>query len=141
MVDQLNLGRFELSLNVTDLERSVEFYERLGFTAVEGDPAEGWRIMINGDLRLGLYRGHIPANLLNFRGGDVFALARELKMRGVVLESGPEIESDGSAGASLRDPDGNLVYLNTHPDEVGRCIPAPRRRDMTTRRDGAADGA
>ncbi|MCK4594445.1 hypothetical protein KAU45_08075 [bacterium] len=71
MNGQLNLGRFELCLAVADLESSIGFYDKLGFTAVAGDPAEGWRIMTNGDLRLGLYRGHVPANLLNFRDGDV----------------------------------------------------------------------
>jgi len=115
----MDLGRFELSLNVADLERSVKFYERLGFTAAGGDPTEGWRVMTHGNCRLGLYQGHLAADTLTFRGGDVFALARELEGRGLTLESGPEVEIDGSAGAVLRDPDGNSIYLNTHPDETG----------------------
>lgn len=118
MVETLDIGRFELCLVVADLESSLGFYEKLGFSVAGGNPAEGWLIITNGDCRLGLYQGHIRANMLNFRGGDVFIIARELQRRGVRLESGPEIEADGSAGAVLRDPDGNLVYLNTHPDEA-----------------------
>ena len=56
---------------------------------------------------------------------DVFALAEELQRRGLALASGPEVEGDGSDGATLRDPDGVLVYLNTAPGE-GQAEPGGR---------------
>lgn len=117
METPIDLGRCELCLNVSDVARSRAFYEKLGFRPVGGDEAEGWRILTNGDQRLGLYQGHITEPMLNFRGGEVFPLARELQARGIELESGPEIEADQSAGAMLRDPDGFAIYLNTAPGE------------------------
>ena len=108
---------WEVCLNVRDLEATTRFYETLGFAGVGGVTEEGWRVLAHGNLRLALFRGHIREPILNLRGADVFALARELEGRGLVLEGGPEIEPDGSAGATLRDPEGRLVYLNTAPGE------------------------
>ena len=79
------LGNFELCLNVKDLRVSLEFYETLGFRRVGGNVADGWAIMEASNCRLGLYEGHIDSNLLNFRGGDVFALGTELKRRGLTF--------------------------------------------------------
>jgi catechol 2,3-dioxygenase-like lactoylglutathione lyase family enzyme len=111
------LGEFVLCLNVKDLGQALEFYRRLGLKQVGGVPDEGWVILGHSNLKLGLFEGHIEKNLLNFRGGDVFALTRELEGRGLKILRGPEREADGSAGAWLADPDGNLIYFNTCPDE------------------------
>lgn len=111
------LGNFELCLNVKDLRASQEFYETLGFVRVGGEPRDGWAIMEHGNLRLGLYEGHIDANLLNFRGADVFVVAEQLRAEGVVFTQDAYREPDGSAGASFADPDGNVIYLNTFPEE------------------------
>ena len=111
------LGNFELCLNVTDVRRSLEFYETLGFKRVGGNIADGWAILENNNCRLGLYAGHIESNLLNFRGGDVFAICEELKGRGLEFSQDAYREPDGSAGAILKDPDGNVVYFNTFPEE------------------------
>ncbi|MGD8717531.1 MAG: VOC family protein [Candidatus Zixiibacteriota bacterium] len=114
---EIDPGEFVLCLNVKDLGRSLEFYRRLGLEQIGGVPDEGWAILGRRNLKLGLFEGHIEKNLLNFRGGDVFALARELESRGLTILRGPERESDGSAGAWLADPDDNLIYFNTCPDE------------------------
>jgi catechol 2,3-dioxygenase-like lactoylglutathione lyase family enzyme len=114
---EIDPGEFVLCLNVKDLGRSLEFYERLGLKRIGGAPAQGWVIFGHRNLKLGLFEGHIDQNLLNFRGGDVFALAAELKARGFELKKDAEREADGSAGAWLEDPDGNLVYFNTNPGE------------------------
>src|SRR5688500_16883893 len=105
------LGNFELCLNVADVRRSLEFYETLGFERVGGNIADGWAILENNNCRLGLYAGHIESNLLNFRGGDVFAICEELKSRGLAFSQDAYREPDGSAGAFLKDPDGNVVYF------------------------------
>ncbi len=117
MAENINLGKFHLCLNVADLKRSLRFYETLGLTQVGGSPDEGWAVLEYGNLYLGLYEGHIGHNLLNFRGGDVFAVAASLKSRGVKMKAEAAREADGSDGAWLEDPDGNLIYFNTHPDE------------------------
>jgi len=109
----LDLGRFELCLNVADIARSLEFYGRLGFTRVGGEPEERWVILENSGTRLGLYQGHIRETMLNFRGADVFSAAAEMKARGLALETEAVREPDGTDGATLRDPDGHLIYLNT----------------------------
>ncbi len=114
----MRLGRFELCLPVADLEKSLSFYRTLGFERVGGDDAKGWAILANGTCRLGLYRGHIREIVLNFRGEDVFAISRELAARGLKMETGPMVEADGSAGATILDPDGHEVYLNTAPGET-----------------------
>jgi hypothetical protein len=64
-----------------------------------------------------LYAGHIDSNLLNFRGGDVFAIAAELKKRGLEFSQDAYREADGSMGAIMKDPDGNVIYFNTFPEE------------------------
>ena len=114
-----DLGRFEYCLNVKDIDASLAFYRKLGFERTGGDIGEGWAILSDGKAVIGLYAGHIGENLLNFRGGDVFAIVKELKKRGLKMEREAHIEADGSSGATLRDPDGNLIYFNTHPNETG----------------------
>jgi catechol 2,3-dioxygenase-like lactoylglutathione lyase family enzyme len=109
---------WEVCLAVRDLDRTRRFYERLGFLPVGGEPAEGWLVLAHQNLRLALFQGHIGETTLNLRGADVFALSRALEARGLTLASGPEVEADGSAGATLRDPEGRLVYLNTSPGET-----------------------
>jgi catechol 2,3-dioxygenase-like lactoylglutathione lyase family enzyme len=113
----MELGHFEVSLRVTDVRRAVEFYRELGFEHAGGDLARGWATMRRGTVQVGLYEG-IESNLLTFIGGDVFANARELERRGLVLRTAAGIEPDGSAGATVADPDGNVIYLNTLPDEA-----------------------
>jgi len=56
--------------------------------------------------------------MLNFRGGDVMQNVEALTEKGLEFDSGPTLEKDGSAGAMITDPDGNTIYLNTHPDEL-----------------------
>lgn len=110
----MDVGRFELCLNVADLGASRDFYSALGFTAVGGDFEDGWQILARGDgTRIALFQGHIGENLLNFRPDDVYAVAEALEKKGLAFESPAELESDGSVGATLRDPDGNLIYINS----------------------------
>jgi catechol 2,3-dioxygenase-like lactoylglutathione lyase family enzyme len=123
MAEKINMGKFFLCLNVRDVKRSLAFYRKLGLTQVGGVVEEGWAMLGYHNLCLGLYQGHIEQNLLNFRGGDVFAIAAELKARGFKFKKEAEREADaareadGSDGAWLEDPDGNLIYFNTHADE------------------------
>jgi catechol 2,3-dioxygenase-like lactoylglutathione lyase family enzyme len=114
------LGRFELCLNVADLAKSVDFYQRLGLSVMLDKRDAGFALLGANKphpFRLALFQGHITANCFNFRGADVFAVAGRLKSAGLALRSGPEIEADGSAGAWLEDPEGNDIYLNTSPGE------------------------
>ena len=117
----MNLGWCDVCLNVSDVVASRDFYARLGFRVVEGNVEEGWQVMTNGDLRLGLYHGHLEESLvLNFRGGDVVANAEALKAGGLEIERGPLTTPEGGASAWLRDPDGVSIFLDTAPGEVKR---------------------
>jgi catechol 2,3-dioxygenase-like lactoylglutathione lyase family enzyme len=113
----MELGRFELCLRVADIHQSLRFYTTLGFRAVAGNPDEGVVVIVNGDCRLGLYQGHIAENLLNFRGGDIPQIAEQAQSHGLQFEKSPFSGHDGSMAALLRDPDGNAVYLVSHPGE------------------------
>jgi predicted lactoylglutathione lyase len=55
----MDLGAFSVSLSVQDLEASRRFYEKLGFVALLGDPAENWLILKNGDHVIGLFDQHV----------------------------------------------------------------------------------
>jgi len=114
----MDLGWCDVCLNCKDVSASRDFYAMLGFRVVEGKIEEGWQVMTNDDLRLGLYHGHIPEAMLNFRGGDVFAIAEALQAKGLTFEKGPLLERDKSAAAILRDPDGNAIFFNTAPGET-----------------------
>lgn len=113
----MNLGWLDVCLNVEDVAVSRTYYEKLGFQTVEGNADEGYWVMTNGTARIGLYTGAFEGFMLNFRGEDVMANAEALAAKGLAIDSGPALETDGSAGATLIDPDGNIIYLNTHPSE------------------------
>ena len=77
--------------------------------------------MISDAVRLGLYeKQHVgdEAVTINFRGGDVKANADELAQRGLVIESGPTQGQSGGWSATLRDPDGYCIFLDTAPNET-----------------------
>jgi len=112
---KISLGKFELSLTVRDIHESLEFYTKLGFEKVGGNIEENWLALKqqDGDLMLGLYQGHIARNCLTFFGGDVYANEKTFEAQGLTMSTKAHTESDKSDGATIEDPDGNVVYLNT----------------------------
>lgn len=122
----MDLGAFSISLAVTDLERSRDFYERLGFTS-EMDGSEGWLIMKNGPTVIGLFQGMFERNILTFNPGwdqdaqnvDPFTDVRELRSRleAAGLEVGDANTSESAEGPAyltLTDPDGNPILIDQH---------------------------
>lgn len=114
----MKLGWCDVCLNVQDLAASRTFYEKLGLRAVEGNAEDGYWVMANASARVGIYTGAFEGFMLNFRGGDVMANAKALQANGITFESGPTAVEGGGGSASLRDPDGNIIFLDTHPDEL-----------------------
>jgi predicted lactoylglutathione lyase len=108
----MKLGKPEVSLSVASLKSSLTFYESLGFARAEGKEDEKWMVLEKEALRIGLYEGHIEENLITFFGGEVAEIAQKLHAGGYELQSGPATEDDGSLGAKVVDPDGNLLYFN-----------------------------
>ena len=65
----MDLGAFSVSLAVTDIAASRQFYEKLGFTAFGGDETQNWLILKNGDHVIGLFQGMFDKNILTFNPG------------------------------------------------------------------------
>jgi len=113
----MNLGHFELALNVADLNASLAFYRGLGFSQIEGSEESGVAVIESANCRIVLYRGYIAENLINFRGGDIPVIAERARTAGLIFEKEPFSGLDGSMGALLRDPDVNAIYFVSHPNE------------------------
>ena len=113
----MDLGEHFPCLNVQDLARSIEFYEKLDFKLVEDHRSEHWAVLQHNNMALCLYQGHIDSNLINFRGGDIDAIYTEATARGLKFEKPARVHSDGSWNATISDPDGNRIFFNTFPDE------------------------
>lgn len=123
MEGQQHLGRLEYCINTKDAKASCEFYQLLGLTVITDGLQDNFAVVgckVPHQFSVGLYQGHIGSNLLNFRGGDVFAIAERLAAAGLKLKLGPEKEADGSNGLWLDDPDGHSIYFNTSPGEKPR---------------------
>ncbi len=122
----MELGAFSISLAVEDLEASRDFYEKLGFEVVGGDPSQNWQILRNGDHTIGLFQGMFEQNILTFNPGwdrnanpldtftDVRELQRRLKEAGVRLVNEADENSTGPASFVALDPDGNPILVDQH---------------------------
>ena len=122
----MDLGAFSISLAVKDLGASREFYQKLGFKPVGGDPEQNWLILRNGSHVIGLFQGMFDKNVLTFNPGwdqsgneatsftDVRDLQSKLKDRGVELTSEADESTTGPASVTLSDPDGNPVLIDQH---------------------------
>lgn len=122
----MDLGNFSVSLAVKDLEASRQFYEKLGFTVFGGDAAQNWLILKNGRHAIGLFQGMFEKNIMTFNPGwddkaqkleeftDVRELQRELKNRGVELQSEADESTTGPASLMVVDPDGNTILIDQH---------------------------
>ncbi|GAB4435912.1 MAG: hypothetical protein Fur0044_33090 [Anaerolineae bacterium] len=122
----MELGAFSVSLNVKDIEVSKSFYEKLGFQVFMGDTAQNWLIMQNGGHTIGLFQGMFEKNILTFNPGwdqngntldsftDVRDLQRELKARGLKIESEADESVTGPASFMVIDPDGNPILIDQH---------------------------
>ena len=109
-------GWFELSLVVSDVKVSRDFYEKLGFRLAQAGAAWPGVTLQNNDCRIALFQdalGPSPTQLV-FRQGDIAAVARRLARNEFSFETGPAQGRHGGAVARLRDPDGHaLTFINT----------------------------
>ena len=122
----MELGAFSVSLAVKDLEASRDFYEKLGFEVVGGDPSQNWQILRNGGHTIGLFQGMFDKNILTFNPGwddeaqpvdaftDVRELQRRLKEAGVTLAVEADESGAGPASFVILDPDGNQILVDQH---------------------------
>ena len=125
-LNTMNLGAFSVSLAVKNLEASRSFYEKLGFQVFAGDASQNWLILKNGDHAIGLFQGMFEKNILTFNPGwdssaqklDVFTdvrdLQRQLKAKGVALQTEADETSTGPASFMIVDPDGTPILIDQH---------------------------
>lgn len=122
----MKLGAFSVSLNVKDINASREFYEKLGFKSFGGEIAQNWVIMKNEDTIIGLFQGMFEKNILTFNPGwnsnaenlesftDVRELQKQLKQKGIKLQTEAEEATEGPSHFTLEDPDGNQILIDQH---------------------------
>lgn len=121
-----SLGAFSVSLAVADLAASREFYRKLGFEPVGGNPTQNWLVMRNGTATIGLFCGMFERNLLTFNPGwdaqcaalerftDVRELQRRLEASGVTPVKRADDAGSGPDSFVVVDPDGNPVLVDQH---------------------------
>jgi catechol 2,3-dioxygenase-like lactoylglutathione lyase family enzyme len=112
----MKLGRLDLCLRVSSAAKSRAFYEGLGFEHVEGNEEQGWAVVANDEVRLGLFEAKFmddDAVSLNFRGAHIGNLSADLQAKGYKFASEPKFQEDGTGSARLRDPDGHMIFFDT----------------------------
>ena len=122
----MHLGTFSMSLTVKNIEASKLFYETLGFTVFGGDQKQNWLILKNGNSTVWLFQGMFEKNMLTFNPGwnenanaleaftDIRELQKELKSKGVKIETEADEHTSGPASFILIDPDGNPILIDQH---------------------------
>lgn len=117
----MDFGWTSLCLPAKDLDRSRRFYEAVGMQVMETVP--GRRVVLrNGPFRLALMP-FLDAPLLNWRGGDAFAVHDAVKAVWPDATGAPtayrahdpesEADADGACWAT-RDPDGHEILFDTN---------------------------
>lgn len=122
----MKLGAFSISLSVKDLQKSKDFYEKLGFTQMGGSMESNYLIMKNESTLIGLFQAMFDGNMLTFNPGwdqnaqnqevfdDVRDIQKELKKSNVVLDKDTDESTSGPAHIYLKDPDGNMILIDQH---------------------------
>ena len=122
----MKLGTFSISLNVGDIHKSKEFYEKLGFKEFGGDINQNWLIMKNDSCVIGLFQGMFEKNILTFNPGwdenaqtldkftDVRELQKQIGAEGIEIQTAADEATSGPASIIVIDPDGNPILLDQH---------------------------
>lgn len=122
----MDLGTFSVSLAVSDMTVSRDFYQKLGFTMFGGD-GETWTIMVNRTTVIGLFQGMFESNILTFNPGwvglaeeakdftDVRVLGEQLQAAGIdTIDDTTKEAPNGPASLMVLDPDGNRILFDQH---------------------------
>lgn len=122
----MKLGAFSISLSVKDLQKSKDFYEKLGFTIMAGGTAQNYLIMKNGSTLIGLFQAMFDGNMLTFNPGwdenaqnlesfdDVREIQKKLKKDGIEIDKEADESTSGPEHIYLKDPDGNMILIDQH---------------------------
>jgi len=122
----MELGTFSISLAVKDIEKSKDFYQKLGFETFGGDSSQGWLILKNGNHIIGLFQGMFEKNIMTFNPGwdqdaqkldsftDVREIQKSLKAQGISFSAEADESTAGPASFIIEDPDGNQILVDQH---------------------------
>jgi predicted lactoylglutathione lyase len=122
----MKLGCFSISLTVKDLQKSKEFYQKIGFEVFAGEEAHNFLIMQNGDTNIGLFQGMFDKNILTFNPGwdqsakntesfvDVRELKEQFKAKGIEITKDSITGEKGPSSFAIIDPDGNPILIDQH---------------------------
>ncbi|MFP3591301.1 VOC family protein [Chryseobacterium sp. SIMBA_038] len=122
----MKLGAFSISLSVKDLQKSKDFYEKLGFSTMAGSTEQNYLIMKNEEHLIGLFQAMFDGNMLTFNPGwdqnaqnleafnDVREIQKHLKENGVQLDKEADETTSGPEHIFLKDPDGNMILIDQH---------------------------
>ena len=106
-------------LNVADLQASLDWYGKLGFSLTGGEPEQNWATTIFGSSELHMFQGMIERNLVHFRGGLLEAIDMVAGLQGLKSKEGAVYhEGEDAWFLEFTDPAGNVVFLNTYPGEL-----------------------
>jgi len=115
----VNPNNHSLSLAVKDIHTSKAFYEKLGFTIVEGTGSieHNWIILENGYSKIGLFQGMFDENIITFNPEDARSIYKDLKNKEgmtFLMESESIKEDKGPCHFCIEDPDGNQILFDQH---------------------------
>ena len=123
----MSLGAFSVSLAVKDINRSIEFYQTLGFDLFHDGTEQNYVILKNGEAVIGLFQGMFEGNILTFNPGwaqdatalttpfeDVRDIQSRLQQSGVEIPTSADPNETGPASIMLTDPDGNTILFDQH---------------------------
>ncbi len=117
----MDLGWLDVCLRVKDFAASQRFYETLGFRLVEGEPTKGWGVFVRDQARIGLFVEEFMNEdrfSLNFRGGCIPEILQHIVTHQIEPTVPPVILDERAGSIQLRDPDGNLIFIDSAPGEV-----------------------
>jgi catechol 2,3-dioxygenase-like lactoylglutathione lyase family enzyme len=107
-----------VTIGVTDVERSVDFYRRLGLVQiVAAYPNYARFVCPDGDSTFSLHRvprgEAVPPGptSVHFECDDLDRTVDELKAKGIEFDQDPTDQPYLWREAILRDPDGNVIFL------------------------------
>jgi len=122
----MKLGAFSVSLEVSNIEASKVFYQKVGFEVIGGDQTQHWLILRNGEHTIGLFQGMFEGNIMTFNPGwdkncktlesftDIRELLKEFEAQGVDIIQQSISGESGPSSFSIKDPDGNAILIDQH---------------------------
>ncbi len=111
----IDLGIFSISLAVKDIKISKNFYEKLGFSMIDGNLDQKWAILKNGNSKIGLFQGMLPTNTITFNPKDARSIYNIVTKEGISITMSKGLEKkEGLASFLVTDPDGNPILIDQH---------------------------